>query len=182
MRRFSSRTTPSRALRAQTYGAVATLLRDAYRVEHDDSVDVTRGKLAKGLQPLGLDAEDSAAMLAALARVLGLDQDDARVRHLEPEQLKRQIFMAILAVVEQRLAAGPLVLVVEDLQWADAASIEMLGAVADRLVDRPLLVLLMYRPTLDADALGTTQVPHIGIEVTALSPSGSETLLAGAFG
>jgi adenylate cyclase len=170
------------ALGEQTYGAVAALLRDAYRVEHGDSVEVTRGKLAKGLAPLGLDAEDRAAMVAALARVLGLDQDDTRVRHLEPEQLKRQIFMAILALVEQQLAAGPLLLVVEDLHWADAASIEMLGAVADRLADRPLLVLLMYRPTLDADALGTTQVPHTGIEVTALSRSDSENLLAEWFG
>jgi len=166
----------------QTYGAVATLLRDAYRVEQGDSVEVARSKLAKGLQPLGFDAEDRAAMVAALARVLGLDQDDARVRHLEPEQLKRQIFLAILALVEQRLAAGPLLLVVEDLHWADAASIEMLGAVADRLADRPLLLLLMYRPTLDADALGTTQVPHTGIEVTALSRSDSEDLLAEWFG
>jgi adenylate cyclase len=166
----------------QTYGAVATLLRDAYRVEHGDSVEATRSKLAKGLVPLGVDAEDRAAMVAALARVLGLDQDDARVRHLEPEQLKRQIFMAILALVEQRLAAGPLVLVVEDLHWADAASIEMLGAVADRLADRPLLVLLMYRPTLAADALGTSRVAHTGIEVTALSRSDSEALLAEWFG
>ena len=88
-------------------------------------------------------------MVAALARLLGLEQDDARIRHLEPEQLKRQIFMATSALVERRLAAGPLVLVVEDLHWADAASIELLGAVADRLADSPLLVLLMYRPTLD---------------------------------
>jgi adenylate cyclase len=170
------------ALGEQTYGAVATLLRDAYRVEHGDSVEVARSKLAKGLVPLGVDAEDRAAMVAALARVLGLDQDDARVRHLEPEQLKRQIFMAILALVEQRLAAGPLVLVVEDLHWADAASIEMLGAIADRLADRPLLVLLMYRPTLTADALGTSRVAHTGIEVTALSRLDSEALLAEWFG
>jgi len=170
------------ALGEQTYGAVATLLRDAYRVEHDDSVEVARSKLAKGLVPLGVDTADSAAMVAALARVLGLDQDDAHVRHLEPEQLKRQIFMAILTLVERRLAAGPLVLVVEDLHWADAASIEMLGAVADRLADRPLLVLLMYRPTLDAQALDTSRVPHTGIEVTALSRSDSEDLLAEWFG
>ncbi|HZJ70653.1 MAG TPA: adenylate/guanylate cyclase domain-containing protein, partial [Planctomycetota bacterium] len=103
------------ALGEQTYGATAALLRDAYGVEHGDSVEVARIKLAAGLTPLGVDAEDRAAMVAALARVLGLEQDNARMRHLEPEQLKRQIFMATRALVERRLAAGPLVLVVEDL-------------------------------------------------------------------
>ena len=121
----------------------AALLRDAYAVEHGDSVEVARSKLAAGLETLGVDAEGRAAMVAALARVFGLEQDDARVRHLEPEQLKRQIFMAARALVERRLATGPLVLLVEDLHWADAASIELIGAVADRLADRPLLVLLI---------------------------------------
>jgi adenylate cyclase len=90
--------------------------------------------------------------------------------------------MVTLALVEHRLAAGPLVLVVEDLHWADAASIEMLGAVADRLADRPLLVLLMYRPTLEPDALGTSRVPHTVFEVMPLSRSDSENLLAEWFG
>jgi adenylate cyclase len=170
------------ALGEQTYGAVAALLRDAYRVEPSDSVEIARSKLAAGLKPLGVDAEDRAAMVAALARVLGLEQDDARMRHLEPEQLKRQIFMVTVALVEQRLATGPLTLVVEDLHWADAASIEMLGAVADRLADRPLLVLLMYRPALDPDALGTSQVPHTVFEVAPLSRSDTEDLLAEWFG
>jgi adenylate cyclase len=170
------------ALGEQTYGAVAALLRDAYRVEPGDSVETTRSKLAKGVVQLGVDAEDRAAIVAALARVLGLEQDDAHIRHLEPEQLKRQISISIRALVEQRLAAGPLVLVVEDLHWADAASIEMLGAVADQLADRPLLVLLMYRPTLEPDALGTSRVPHTVCEVTPLSTSESEGLLAEWFG
>jgi predicted ATPase/class 3 adenylate cyclase len=170
------------ALGEQTYGAVATLLRDAYGVEHGDSVEVARSKLAAGLETLGVGAEDRAAMAAALARVFGLEQDDARIRHLEPEQLKRQIFMATRALVERRLAAGPLVLVVEDLHWADAASIELVGSVADRLTDRPLLVLLMYRPTLEPDALGTSRTPHTAIDVTPLSRSGSEDLLAAWFG
>ena len=46
----------------------------------------------------------------------------------------------------------------------------------------PLLVLLMYRPTLEPDALGTSRTPHIAIEVTPLSRSGSEDLLAAWFG
>ena len=170
------------ALGEQTYGAVAALLRDAYGVEHGDSVEIARSKLATGLTTLGVGEEDRAAMVAALARVLGLERDDARLRHLEPEQLKRQIFLATRVLVERRLAAGPLVLVVEDLHWADAASIELLGAVADRLADRPLLLLLMYRPTLEPDALGTSHAPHTAIEVMPLSQSNSLDLLAAWFG
>ena len=170
------------ALGEQTYGAVAALLRDAYGVEHADSVETARSKLAAGLTSLGVDAEDRAAMVAALARVLGLERDGTRLHHLEPEQLKRQIFMATRALVERRLATGPLVLVVEDLHWADAASIELLGATADRLADRPLLLLLMYRPTLEADALGTSQAEHTAIEVTPLSPTDSVDLLSAWFG
>jgi predicted ATPase/class 3 adenylate cyclase len=170
------------ALGEQTYGAVAALLRDAYGVAHGDSLDVARSKLTTGLESLGMGAEDRAAMVAALAQVLGLERDDARMRHLPPEQLKRQIFMAARALVERRLAAGPLVLVVEDLHWADAASIELLGALADRLADRPLLILLMYRPTLEPDALGTSRAPHTAIEVLPLSGSDVEDLLAAWFG
>jgi adenylate cyclase len=170
------------AMGEQTYGATAALLRDAYGVEHGDSVAVARSKIAAGLETLGLGAEDRAAMVAALAQVLGLERDSARMRHLEPEQLKRQIFMATRALVERRLATGPLVLVVEDLHWSDAASIELLGATADRLADRPLLVLLMYRPTLEPDALGTSRAPHTAIEVTPLSRSDSDDLLAAWFG
>jgi adenylate cyclase len=170
------------ALGEQTYGAVAALLRDAYGVAHDDSVEIARSKLTAGLETLGVDAQDRAAMVAALARVFGLEHDDARIRHLEPEQLKRQIFLATYALVERRLATGALVLVVEDLHWADAASIELLGVVADRLADRRLLLLLMYRPTLEPDALGTSRAPHTAIEVLPLSRSHSEDLLAAWFG
>src|SRR5258705_10745489 len=71
-------------------------------------------------------------MVAALARLFGLEQADARIRHLEPAQLKRQIFMATRTLVERRLAAGPLVLLAEGLHWADAAPIELIGAGAGR--------------------------------------------------
>ena len=170
------------AMGEQTYGAVAALLRDAYGVEPGASIETARSRLAAGLETLGIGEEDRAAMVAALAQVLGFARDDARMRHLEPEQLKRQIFLATGALVERRLVAGPLVLVVEDLHWADAASIELMGAVADRLADRQLLLLLMYRPTLEPDALGTSRAPHIAIEVTPLSRSGSEDLLTAWFG
>ncbi len=169
------------SLGEQTYGTAAALLRDAYGVAAGDASEVARAKLASGLEQVGVGASDVAAMVAALTQVLGLERDDARLRHLEPEQLKRQIFMATRALVERRLASGPLVLVVEDLHWADAASIELLGTVADRLADRRLMLLLMFRPTLEPGALGTSQIPHTAIEINPLSALDGEALLDALF-
>ena len=45
-------------------------------------------------------------------------------------------------------------LVIEDLQWADAASIEGLHTLSDWLCERPLLVVLTGRPPFDPGCSG----------------------------
>jgi ATP/maltotriose-dependent transcriptional regulator MalT len=52
-----------------------------------------------------------------------------------------------------------------------------LGTLADRLADRPLMLLLMFRPTLEPGALGVRQIPHTVIEITPLSGADSDALL-----
>ena len=61
---------------------------------------------------------------------------------------------AIHDIVDTMLTSRPIALVIDDLQWADDASIHLLQALHDRLHDRPLLILLATRPTLGNDALG----------------------------
>ena len=62
--------------------------------------------------------------------------------------------MTLRTVLERRLTQGPLVLAIEDLQWADAASIEGLHTLSDWLCERPLMVVLSGRPPFDPDGLG----------------------------
>ena len=78
-----------------------------------------------------------------LSYVLGLEE--TRPRDFEPEQLKRQIALAARALFERRLQQAPLLLIVEDLHWADMASIDLLRDVVDHLADRPLMMLLSHR-------------------------------------
>ena len=73
-------------------------------------------------------------------------------RDIEPEQLQRQITLAARALLERRLAQQPLMFVVDDLHWADAASVDLLREVADQLADRSLMLLVSQRP--DAPAAG----------------------------
>lgn len=164
------------------YGVVASLLREAYGVASGDPLDVASRKLESGLGLLGVDAGEATRLAAVLVQILGIERDDTRIRHLEPEQIKRQIFMATRALVEWRLEAGPLILIVEDVHWADAASIELLGSLVDELVDRPLMLLLTSRPTVDGPVLGGARVPHTIIRLDPLSAGHSESLLAAFFG
>ncbi|WP_164079059.1 AAA family ATPase, partial [Stenotrophomonas maltophilia] len=77
---------------------------------------------------------------------------------VEPEQLRRQIFYAIRTIFEQRLARSPLLLVVEDLHWADTASLEALRFLMDRLERSRFMLLTTHRPAFDTDMLDSSRI------------------------
>jgi adenylate cyclase len=170
------------SLGEQTYGVLAALLREAYGVAPDDPLDTARRKLESGLEALRVDAEDTARIAALLGHVLGLETEDPRMRQLEPEQLKRQFFLAARTLVERRLAHGPLLLVVEDFHWADAASLDLLRFLVDRLADRPLMLLAAARPTVDAGVMAPSRAAYTAIRLEPFSAGDSEALLDALFG
>ena len=101
----------------------------ATEFEPDDSLEVAREKLARGLSSLGAEAGITQAIAPVLSYLLGVEE--ACPRDLDPEQLKRQIVLAARLLVERRLEQGPLLAIVDDLHWADAASVDLLRDLAD---------------------------------------------------
>ena len=148
-----------------TYGIFGALFREAYRVDERDTLEVARGKLERGLRTLGADADEADAVTQVLHYLLGIQQD--KPRDIEPEQLQRQITLAARALLERRTARQPLVLVVDDLHWADAASIDLLCELADQLADQPLLLLFAQRP--DTRALRAMRTEPTTIELGPLA-------------
>jgi DNA-binding CsgD family transcriptional regulator len=63
----------------------------------------------------------------------------------DPEQQKRQLFRAVNDLVGNLAKARPLLLIVEDVHWADETSLELLRALARTTAQRPLLLMLTYR-------------------------------------
>lgn len=165
----------------QPYGVVAAFFREAYGVAPDDSLEVAQLKLTSGLQALGAGEDEVSRVAPVLGYVLGLGSGDP-LRHVEPEQLKRQIFLALRTLCERRLQRGPLMLVVEDLHWADAASVEILRFLVDRLADRSLMLLLTYRPEFDTSTLVSSRATHTAIRLAPLSAVDTDGLLAAFFG
>jgi adenylate cyclase len=170
------------ALGEQPYGVLAAFLRDAYSVAPNDSIQVTRSKLTSGLRALGVHEDETTSIVLLIDHLLRLESDSAVWRHVEPEQLKRQIFDVVRTLFERRLQQGPLLLVVEDLQWADTASIEILRFMVDRLSDFQLMFVFTYRPVFEAQGLLASQTTHTVVGLEPLSTGQSEALLDAFFG
>jgi adenylate cyclase len=161
-----------------TYGLFGALFRDAYQVEVTDSLDVAREKLIAGLQALGAGADEARAIAPVLSYVLGVE--DEVHPDIEPEQLQRQIALAARALVERRLDNQPLLILVEDLHWADAASVDLLRYVVDQLPDRPLMLLVSHRP--DTEPPAVARAVQSVVRLSPLTPGQTRALVAALFG
>ena len=91
-----------------------------------------------------------------IARFLGeivdapLDEDElVRAARRNPSVMAAQIQTAAADFVVHELARGPVVLVLEDVHWADAASLRLVSSVMKRAKDLPLFVVALARPSID---------------------------------
>lgn len=101
---------------------------------------VQRGHLAAG------SAEEIAAVLGTLHAVQFDDLRDDLLRHADPAQVRHRSLMAMATLLVAIAHKCPLVLVLEDLHWADPASIDLLGELLTRLAGTRLLLICVYRP------------------------------------
>ena len=92
-----------------------------------------------------LGSPAAAEILAPVASLLGLSlpgveqaaADYPPARHLTDELAKTRLFESILACFTRLAERSTVVLVFEDLQWADSASAELLGFLTRNLTDEP---------------------------------------------
>jgi class 3 adenylate cyclase len=133
-------------------------------------------RLAAALSPGSREADELARRRAALADLLGLGRPGEAPQR--PEARRDRILHALAAWVGAELALGPVVLHLEDAQWADPDSADALRRVSALARDRPLLLLISGR--LD-DAGGPARLPlHDGLpqRVIALPPLALEDIAA----
>jgi adenylate cyclase len=178
LERVALRRAACSSLGQPTYGIFANIFREGYDVRAEDSLEAVRQKLATGLNALGAKPEVAEAITPVLRYVLGLDETGAE--GLQPEQLKRQIALAARTLVERRLQQLPVLFVVEDLHWADAASLDLLRDLADYLADRRLMMLVTHRPEIQPPLLA--RAAQSIIRLAPLSVEETRALVGGLFG
>lgn len=79
---------------------------------------------------------------------IGLELDPIsaeKIKYLEAENLRRQVFYAIRQAVRAMARTRPLVFVIDDLHWADASTLEVLQYLIPLVEDSPILFLFVTR-------------------------------------
>ena len=116
-----------------TYWPVAEMVRGAAAIAEADDPREARQKLDALLG----HGQDGGTVAARIAAVIGLDPAGA-----VPEETP----WAIRRLIEILAARGPLVVVVDDLHWAEPALLDVLEYVVGWSQDIPLLVICVARP------------------------------------
>jgi class 3 adenylate cyclase/predicted ATPase len=101
--------------------------------------------LDNSLQQVKLDPAEYAPLLAPL---MDIPLPPERAITLVPEELRRRQLAALASWVMAGARAMPIVLVLEDLHWADPTTLELMRGIAERGALAPLLVLTTTRPEL----------------------------------
>lgn len=139
------------------HAVAAALVRDAASIGRGDAPDVVRAKLASHCAGRigAADTERVSTFLAELvgARAEGPPSAQLAAARLDPRLMGDQIRRAFEDFVDAHAARGPLLLAVDDLQWGDKPSVELLDRLLRNLEDRALVVLGLARPELP-EALG----------------------------
>jgi class 3 adenylate cyclase/tetratricopeptide (TPR) repeat protein len=144
-----SRAHPRSAL--YPYGQLREALARQLQIADSDSPALAREKWLQGIGPLLGPSEEAA--LHVLGHLIGLDF--AASPHLQSlltdEVLLRERAFSAASLCLQRMASlreAPMVLVFDDLHWADDGSIEFLRLLPTYAGEMPLLCLTLTRPTL----------------------------------
>ena len=130
----------------------------------------------------------SGEVLPYLEHLLSLEHRDPgtkeRLAFLDASQIRQQIFLALRDLLIADARRKPLVLILEDLHWADDASLDLISFLVDSIQDEPILIYAISRPNQDATLARIAEhgEKRLGgcftsIQLQSLTPVQSERLL-----
>jgi transcriptional regulator with AAA-type ATPase domain/tetratricopeptide (TPR) repeat protein len=142
-------------------------IRAAFLLEEADEPEEVTRKLRAGLELLGLPAEASLPFLQVL---LGLPGDDSL--RVDPETAGVRSRDLLYQILHERCRLSPVVLILDNLHWADTASVEFLVRLLESQDDSSLLILATHRPPFQPPWIGRPKVTEL-----RLGPLNAESCL-----
>jgi class 3 adenylate cyclase/tetratricopeptide (TPR) repeat protein len=151
-----------------TFWPIAEIVKDAAGIGELDAPDEARAKL----EDLTAGIEDGDAIAARVAGAIGLGEGGGDLR---------ETFWAIRRLLELLAADGPLLLVFEDIHWAEPTLLDLLQYVAGFSADHPMLLLCTARPDIRERRPDWVTVGEL-VALEPLSEDESELLIENLLG
>lgn len=149
------------------FGALGRLFQAELGIDAADPPSEADAKLAAGVERLLADPSEAQAVAARLAPLVGGSSESGAAAD-RPES-----FASWMRFIRAMAADRPLVLVIEDLHWADRALIEFLEELVEKRLDASILVVCSARPELveRRPGWGRGKTPASTLPLAPLHPS-----------
>jgi serine phosphatase RsbU (regulator of sigma subunit)/class 3 adenylate cyclase len=176
--------------RELAYHLLKNLLRNALEIPENAGSHQIKQTLKSVLQELlDVDQDRMFEYLAHLLDVTLSQEQEAHIHNLNATELRAQYLAAIRSLFINLAHEQPLVIILEDLHWADASSIDLLVELLSLTVSCPILLCLITRPDRESNGwhmvtLAREQFGPRLTEITlgSLDPVQSQTLVKQAMG
>ena len=123
-----------------TYWALAEMVRMRARMAEEDDAETAIGKLRSALAQHVPDIDERLWIEPHLAHLLGLQE--------RGQQDRDELFSAWRTFFQRMAETSPVIMVFEDLQWADAALLDFIEYLMDWARTLPIFVVTQARPDL----------------------------------
>jgi class 3 adenylate cyclase/tetratricopeptide (TPR) repeat protein len=124
----------------------------------EQKLDKLEAMLALGTQQVA----NAAPLIAALLSITTGERYPPL--GLNPVQQRRQTFAALLDQLEGLARQQPVLIVCEDLHWADATTLELFDLAVDRIRGLPILALMTFRPEFEPPWAGLANVSLLRLD------------------
>ena len=121
-----------------SYWALAEMIRMRARIAEDDAPEDALRKLAEVVAQIVPDEEERTFVEPRLQHLLGLTE------RVAPD--REDLFSAWRLFVERMADQNPVIMVFEDIQWADAALVEFVEYLLDWSRSHPIYLVMLARP------------------------------------
>ncbi len=158
----------------KTFAPVIGYLEHAAGFSFEDSAEIRATKLEAVL----LEPERNCEILTGLLRIPGRRQ----ISEIEPDpELRKELVLTtLIREVDLKTALGPMLMVIEDLHWVDASTMEFIDRLVEAAATRPLLLVVTTRPNFNARWIAQSHVSFIMLN--RLDPKGIRTLVLASTG
>jgi class 3 adenylate cyclase/tetratricopeptide (TPR) repeat protein len=163
-----------------TYYAVQLIVRADAGIQIADPRDVAIEKLRRAARDaFGDDIEDADAVAKRVSVLAGIERADEALPEVRPDQLREELAFGLRRYLERRAGSSPLVLVFEDVHWAEPGLLDLVEELAE-WARAPLLLVCLARPDFRElrPAWGSAAANATAITLSPLSSDDTRRLIA----